>query len=149
VEADPGNNELVRELKDKQKELAGTRAQVSTLNAFHTNIVKYWSKVQDRVIGYVVWAPKIDVNVPPYGYTRDFCVIHLNKKKFKNGFLGNTLSLGVYAVLWCVCLLFDSLVFGQVLRSCLITSRNSCMTTSMCPPSRNTLSKVWPNSEAC
>ncbi|KAG9073569.1 hypothetical protein FS749_014985, partial [Ceratobasidium sp. UAMH 11750] len=35
----------------------------------------------------------IDVSVP-HSYTRDFCVIHLDKKKFKDGFLGNVLSLG-------------------------------------------------------
>jgi len=99
VEAYPGNNESMRELEDKQRKLARLRAQVSTLNAFHTNIVKYWSNMKERIIGHVVWAPKIDANVLPYGYTRDFCVIHLDKEKFKDGFLGNTLSLGVYAVL--------------------------------------------------
>jgi len=96
VEADPGDDKWARKLQVTQGKLAELRDQVSTLKAFHSNVMKYWSNMKERIIGHVVWAPKIDVNVSPYDYTQDFCVIHLDKEKFKDGFLGNTLSLGAY-----------------------------------------------------
>jgi len=96
VEADPGGDMWASKLEVTQGKLSELHNQVPTLKAFHTNVVKYRSKVTERIIGHVVWAPKIDVNVSPYDYTQDFCVIHLDKEKFKDGFLGNTLSLSAY-----------------------------------------------------
>jgi len=96
VEADPADDKWARKLEATQGKLAELCDQVSTLKAFHNNVMKCWSKVTERIIGHVVWAPKLDVNVSPYDYTRDFCVIHLDQEKFKDGFLGNTLSLGAY-----------------------------------------------------
>ncbi|KAH9180783.1 hypothetical protein EDB89DRAFT_2062445 [Lactarius sanguifluus] len=68
-------------------------AGIKALKAFFVDVKTRWSKLEDRVVGYVVWAPPISVNVPPHRYTRDLCVIKLDKKKFRK-FRGNVLSLG-------------------------------------------------------
>lgn len=94
VEDNPDENESAGKLEKTQNQLAELHARISTFNAFYVDVAKRWSNVNERIIGYVVWAPKNDVSAPPYGHARDFCVIRLDKKKFKNGFLGNTLSLG-------------------------------------------------------
>jgi hypothetical protein len=81
------------ELKETQGELTKTRTKINVLKTFFVDVNKKWSKVEDRVIGYIVWAPPIGVGIPPHRYMRDLCVIKLNKKKFRN-FRGNVLSLG-------------------------------------------------------
>ncbi|KIM25253.1 hypothetical protein M408DRAFT_331350 [Serendipita vermifera MAFF 305830] len=94
VEADGDDaQKSAGELEETQGELTKTRAKIDALKAFFVNVKRRWSKVKDRIIGYVVWAPPLGVGVPPHRYTRDLCVIKLDKKKFRN-FRGNVLSLG-------------------------------------------------------
>jgi septal ring factor EnvC (AmiA/AmiB activator) len=81
------------ELAETQDQLAKTVTKIDALKAFFVDVKKRWSKLKDRVIGYIVWAPPIGVGVPPHRYTRDLCVIKLDKKKFRK-FRGNALSLG-------------------------------------------------------
>ena len=81
------------ELAETQDQLTKTVTKIDALKAFFVDVKKRWSKLNDRVIGYVVWAPPIGVGVPPHRYTRDLCVIKVNKKKFRK-FRGNVLSLG-------------------------------------------------------
>lgn len=81
------------ELAETQDQLTKTLTKVVVLKAFFVDVKTGWSKLQNRVIGYVVWAPPIGVGVPPHRYTRDLCIIKLDKKKFQK-FRGNILSLG-------------------------------------------------------
>ena len=87
--------ESAHELTETQNQLTRIVIKIDALKAFFVDVRKRWSKLQDRVIGYVVWAPPIGVAVPPHSYTRDLCVIRLDKKKFQK-FRGNVLSLGMY-----------------------------------------------------
>jgi hypothetical protein len=80
------------ELAETQDQLTKTVTKIDALKAFFVDVKKRWSKLKDRVIGYVVWTPPIGVGVP-HRYTRDLCVIKLDKKKFRK-FRGNVLSLG-------------------------------------------------------
>ena len=73
------------------------RTAIIALNAFFVKLSTDWSELTDRIIGHVVWAPPIGVSVLPHGYAQDLCIIKLDKKKFRNGFLGNVLSLGACA----------------------------------------------------
>ncbi|GJJ08359.1 hypothetical protein Clacol_002573 [Clathrus columnatus] len=91
--------DLQAKLKKNEVELAETRIKINKLKTFFVDIKKRWSKLKDRVIGFVAWAPPIGVGVAPHRYTRDLCVIELYKDKFKN-MIGNVLSLG--AVLVCL-----------------------------------------------
>ena len=84
-------------LTDFTTELGKTNRRIATLKRFFVTLSKKWSKLADRVIGYVVWAPPIGVGVGPNRFTRDVCVAELYKSKFPN-FIGNVLSLGTTLV---------------------------------------------------
>jgi hypothetical protein len=94
---DPNNIKAAERLKSISEEMNRLLTTRSALKTFYVDTAKRWAKVEDRVIGHVVWAPKIDVHVPHDDHTCDFCVIHLDKKKFMDGFNGNALSLGACA----------------------------------------------------
>ncbi|KAH9001043.1 hypothetical protein EDB92DRAFT_1962115 [Lactarius akahatsu] len=81
------------ELVETRDQLTKTVTKIKTLKAFFVDVKMRWSKLEDRVIGYVVCAPPIGVSDPPHRYTRDLCVIKLDKKKFRK-FRGNVLSVG-------------------------------------------------------
>ena len=81
---------------DIERELVRTHVAIDTRRNFFVDITKRWANTKDRLIGYVEWAPSVRVAVLPNHYNRDFCVIKLDKKKYKD-FIGNVLSLGVYS----------------------------------------------------
>ncbi|KAJ3753137.1 hypothetical protein EV360DRAFT_88066 [Lentinula raphanica] len=85
--------ESQKKLGEHETELANTRIKIDHLKNFFVNIKLNWSKAKDRVIGFVRWAPSIGVGIAPHRYTRDLCVIELDKKKFRS-LIGNVLSLG-------------------------------------------------------
>ncbi|KAH8116061.1 hypothetical protein DFH11DRAFT_1507017 [Phellopilus nigrolimitatus] len=85
--------ESQKKLDEHETQLANTRAKIEDLKNFFVNIKKRWSKAKERVIGFVRWAPSIGVGVAPHSYTRDLCVIELDKEKFRS-MIGNVLSLG-------------------------------------------------------
>jgi len=82
-----------KKLYEHETQLANTRTQIEDVKDFFVDIKKRWSKAKDRVIGFVCWAPSIGVGVAPHRYTRDLCVIELDKEKFRS-MIGNVLSLG-------------------------------------------------------
>jgi hypothetical protein len=89
--------ESLNKLGEYETEFAKTRAKIDTLKKFFVHIKKNWSKPQERVIGFVRWAPPIGGGVAPHRYRRDLCVIELYKEKFKS-MIGNVLSLGALMV---------------------------------------------------
>ena len=90
-------DESQKKLDTHVTELAGTRTKIEELKNFFVEIKKRWSKSKDRVIGFVRWAPSIGAGVAPHRYTRDLCVVELDKKKFRS-MIGNVLSLGALLV---------------------------------------------------
>ncbi|KAA1475589.1 hypothetical protein DENSPDRAFT_874109 [Dentipellis sp. KUC8613] len=86
-------DESQKNLDKYETQLANTRTQIEHLKNFFVDIKRRWSKAKDRVIGFVRWAPSIGVGVAPHHYTRDLCVIELDKEKFRS-MIGNVLSLG-------------------------------------------------------
>ena len=83
-------------LAETEQELADTTSQIAKVKEFYIEVTTHWSKPENRVIGYVVWAPPIALSAPPHGSTTDVCVIKLDKKKFPlPNFRGNLLNLGV------------------------------------------------------
>ena len=85
-------------LDENMAELERIRTKIDVFKDFYANIKKGWSRIKQRVIGYVVWAPPFGVGVPPHQYTRDLCVVELYKDRFMH-LIGNVLSLGVVLVL--------------------------------------------------
>ena len=90
----PNAEQATGELVETQRKLGKTQTAIEELKKFFVKIKKQWMKPKDRVIGHVVWAPPVSVSAAPHGYTKDVCVIKLDKKKFSQNFRGNVLNLG-------------------------------------------------------
>jgi septal ring factor EnvC (AmiA/AmiB activator) len=94
----PNVEQAAHRLVETRRQLGETRAAIEDLKKFFVKMKKQWMKPKDRVIGYVVWAPPISFSSPSttfHDYTKDVCVIKLNKEKFLPNFRGNVLDLGV------------------------------------------------------
>ncbi|KAG8905111.1 hypothetical protein FRB99_000675 [Tulasnella sp. 403] len=90
----PNAQQAASELEETQRELGKTRTAIDELKKCFVKVKKQWTKAKDRVIGHVVWAPPISVATAPHSYTKDVCVVKLDKKKFLQNFMGNVLGLG-------------------------------------------------------
>jgi hypothetical protein len=90
----PNAEQAARELAETPGQLRNTRAAIKELKKFFVKMKKEWTKPKERVIGHVVWAPPISFSTPPYGHTKDICVVKLDEKKFLPNFRGNVLNLG-------------------------------------------------------
>ncbi|KAF7301147.1 TPR-2 domain protein [Mycena indigotica] len=100
LESEEVNFEQLRAFHQDEPTISRINQQVAAITpvkeavtAFASRLSKDWSQEGDRVIGHILWAPKIEDSTQPYGYTKDFCVIHLDKRSFKEGFLGNAIPL--------------------------------------------------------
>lgn len=90
-----GNNVQTSQIRldENMAELKRTCAKIDVFKDFYEDIKKGWSRIEQRVIGHVVWAPPIGAGAAPHRYTRDLCVVELYKDRFTH-LLGNVLSLG-------------------------------------------------------
>jgi hypothetical protein len=92
--AQTGNQQAASDLASTQADMDKKKAVIEELKTFFAKMKKEWTELNDRVIGYVIWAPPISISTPPYGYTKDVCVIRLDEKKFLPNFKGNVIDLG-------------------------------------------------------
>jgi hypothetical protein len=96
--ADAGNGQaatnLATNLVATERDIKNSKEAIEALKAFFVTMKRDWSKANDRVIGQVVWAPPITGLNAPHGYTKDVCVIKLDKEKFWPNFMGNVIDLG-------------------------------------------------------
>ncbi|KAI0091513.1 hypothetical protein BDY19DRAFT_983828 [Irpex rosettiformis] len=89
-----GDPQAAAGLAKFQQILQKTRNTVVELKNFFVTLKIDWADVRNRIIGHVVWSPPITGLTPPYNYTRDVCVIKLDKQKFLPNFRGNAIDLG-------------------------------------------------------
>jgi hypothetical protein len=94
MKADAGNAQAARNLAATEGDMKNRKEAIEALKASFVTMKKDWSEVNDRVIGQVVWALPITGLNAPYGYTKDVCVIKLDKKGFWPNFMGNVIDLG-------------------------------------------------------
>lgn len=94
IGSESGAKESKNKLATIQGELSDARTKMDGVTAHVADVKAKWRKVENRVIGHVVWAPPI-VAVPPHQYLQDVCVIKLDQEKFLH-FKGNVLSLGAF-----------------------------------------------------
>lgn len=78
-------------LERNEAALARSRNQIDKVKEFDEDIKQNWTTPENRVIGFISWAPSYGVDTS--GYTCDLCVVELYMEKFKY-LLGNVLSLG-------------------------------------------------------
>ncbi|KAI5999781.1 hypothetical protein F5J12DRAFT_928625 [Pisolithus orientalis] len=81
--------------KKAKKELTKTRELLGeTINELHElyeQTKKEFGERSQRMIGHVVWSPAITVGTAPHSFTKEVCVVKLNKARFLPKFKG-TLS---------------------------------------------------------
>lgn len=78
-------------LEENEAALVRSRSEIDKVKEFDEDIKQNWSTPENRVIGFIRWAPPYDVDAR--GYTSDLCVVELYKEKFKH-LTGNVLSPG-------------------------------------------------------
>lgn len=79
---------------ETQGQLSKTRTAIEELKKFFVKMKKQWAKPKDRVVGHVVWTPPLSFSTAPHGYTKDVCVVKLDKERFSQNFRRNVLDLG-------------------------------------------------------
>ena len=90
----PAAEKAKRELKKTRELLAETTDAINELQEFYERTKKDFGKPSQRVIGHVVWSPAITVGTAPHGFTKDVCVVKLDKSRFLPNFKGNVIDLG-------------------------------------------------------
>ncbi|CAE6507643.1 unnamed protein product [Rhizoctonia solani] len=93
-QAEAGDAQAASKLAATQSDMDQKIATIEDLKMFFVKMRKEWSELNNRVIGYVVWAPPISVHTPPHNYTKDVCVIKLDERKLLPNFKGNVVDLG-------------------------------------------------------
>src|SRR5258706_3489287 len=78
---------------ETQGELRKTQTAIEELKRLFVNMSKQWTKPEDWVIGHIVRAPPISFSTAPHGYTKDVCVIKLDKNKFSQNTQGERADL--------------------------------------------------------
>ena len=84
-----------------KKELTGTREllkettdAINELQELYEQTKMDFGKPSQHVIGHVVWSPAITVGTAPHAFTKDVCVVKLDKARFLPNFKGNIIDLG-------------------------------------------------------
>jgi len=77
--------------------LKATKTSIMALDKFHTDVTKFWSQEQHRIIGRVAYAPPITVGGGAKRYTEDWALIELDNDKIDwANFKGNVIDLGTF-----------------------------------------------------
>ena len=95
VEGDtPAAKKARKELKKTRELLEETTEAIDELQKLYEQTKKDFGKPNQRVIGHIVWSPAITVGTTPHGFTKDVCVVKLDKARFLPNFKGNVIDLG-------------------------------------------------------
>ncbi|KAI6042333.1 hypothetical protein EDC04DRAFT_2970123 [Pisolithus marmoratus] len=83
-----------KELLKTRQRLNSTIDAIDKLQKLYEQTKKDFGKSDQRVIGHVVWSPAITVGRAPQDFTKDVCVVKLDKARFLPNFKGNVIDLG-------------------------------------------------------
>lgn len=89
---DVGNEQAATDLAPTEDDMRKRKEAIEALKAFFVTMKKDWSKVNDRVIGQIVWAPPITGLSAPHGYTKDVCVSSSTRRKSGRSSWGRLLT---------------------------------------------------------
>ncbi|KZT71408.1 hypothetical protein DAEQUDRAFT_763993 [Daedalea quercina L-15889] len=83
-----------RERTQVQSGITTAEEAIEELTKLHEE-AKRWEKLDDRVIGHVVYAPPITLSADPDGYTEDFALIEIDTSRFDaSNIKSNCIDLG-------------------------------------------------------
>jgi len=82
--------------RDEYSELIEkAKTTIEEANALHDEVTKNRTTADRRIIGYVLHSEKIEVNVPPHGYTKDWALVQLYREVIDwANFKGNKIYIG-------------------------------------------------------
>ena len=90
----PAAKKARKELKKTRELLEETTDAINELRELYERTKKDFGKPSQRVIGHVVWSPAITIGAAPGPFTKDVCVVKLDKARFLPNFKGNVIDLG-------------------------------------------------------
>jgi hypothetical protein len=90
----PAAKKAKKELAKTRELLQETTDAINELQNLYEQTKKDFGKPSQRVIGHVVWSPAITIGTAPHGFTKDVCVVKLDKARFLPNFKGNVIDLG-------------------------------------------------------
>jgi hypothetical protein len=84
--------------RDEYSELIEkAKTTIEGANALHDEVTKNRTTADRRIIGYVLHSEKIEVNVPPRGYTKDWALVQLYREVIDwANFKGNKIYIGTF-----------------------------------------------------
>ena len=86
-----------RARKDYKDLVEKAKRKIEDVNEIHDEVTKHWTTPNQRVIGYVVHTPPIDVADSPRPFSRDWALINLYRDKIDwNTFQGNKVYIGTF-----------------------------------------------------
>ena len=90
----PAAKKAKKELKKTRELLEETTDAINELRELYERTKKDFGKPSQRVIGHVFWSPAITIGAAPHNFTKDVCVVRLDKARFLPNFKGNVIDLG-------------------------------------------------------
>ncbi len=90
----PAAEKAKKELRKTRELLDETTDAINELQELYEQTKKDFSEPNQRVIGHVVWSPAITIGTAQHGFTKDVCVVKLDKARFLPNFKGNVIDLG-------------------------------------------------------
>ncbi|KAG6876994.1 hypothetical protein C0992_011143 [Termitomyces sp. T32_za158] len=81
-------------LKKVREESDWAKKSIGELRDLFNKIRMGWRETSNRVIGHVIHSPAITFGADPYGFTKDYAVIKIDKDRFRKSFMGNVLHIG-------------------------------------------------------
>jgi len=92
------NGELpkITKKRDEYSELIEkAKTTIKEANTLHDEVTKNHTTADRRIIGYVLHSEKIEVNVLPHGYTKDWALVQLYREVIDwENFKGNKIYIG-------------------------------------------------------
>ena len=86
----PAAEKAKKELRKTRELLEEMTDAINELQELYKQTKMDFGKPSQRVIGHIVWSPAITID----GFTKDVCVVKLDKARFLPNFKGNVIDLG-------------------------------------------------------
>ena len=69
---------------------------INTLIVLLHRVNKDWKKLNNRVLGYILYSPAITLGVGEHSFTEDWGIFQVDRAKLGDGFQGNKMDLGAF-----------------------------------------------------
>jgi hypothetical protein len=69
---------------------------IEALRVLLYRVNKDWKKLNNRVLGHILYSPAINLGVGEHSFTEDWAIFQVNRAKLGDGFQGNKMDLGAF-----------------------------------------------------